>query len=279
MGEICGWHMKAAGTRDGIIAFERILYAAELNGKGPDGYSASPENYDKLRDYEYARNEIFLLNERTAISLIDRCYPILKLNKNGITEPAEDAEDIRRHTKTGGLCGIRKDNLFRASMPEIRGVAYGTYPDIKAIKNDKNGTCTIEAWGSSRDSLEPMIEGECEENEILLQEAARRTGVTVEVFGDAYSGLSGMDFHLLIEPDGTIQKNIAMYSIHEWLDNFEDDEELVETARPVLRSLGKELPEDTGKAREALNEYIDEEEYVDIRPFEWPLRYSRPLQG
>ena len=269
MGEICGWHMKAVGTKEGIIAFERILYAAELNGKGADGYTASPENQDKLRDYEYARGEIFLLNERTAISLMDRCYPILKLWDSGITKTAEDAEDIRRHTKTGGLCGIREDILFRASMPEIRGAAYGTSPDINAIENNENGTYTIEAWGSSRDSLEPMIEGECEENEILLQEAARRASVTVEVFGDAYSGLSGMDFHLLIGPDGTIQKNIAMDSIHEWLDNFEDDEELVETARPVLRSLGKELPEDTDKAREALNEYIDEEGYVDIRPFEW----------
>ena len=269
MGEICGWHMKAAGTKEGIVAFERMLYAAELNGKGPDGYSASPENYDKLRDYEYARSETFLLNERTAIGLMDRCYPILKLRDNGITEPAEDVEDIRRHTKTGGLCGIRTDNLFRTSMPEIRGAAYGTYPDIKAIEDSGNGTYTIEAWGSSRDSLEPMIEGKCEENEILLQEAARRAGVTVEVFGDAYSGLSGMDFHLLIGPDGTILKNITADSIHEWLDNYADDEELVEAARPVLRSLGKELPEDVDEAREALNEYIDKEGYVDIRPFEW----------
>lgn len=191
MGEICGWHMKAAGTREGIIAFERMLSASS-----PDGILKDPR-------------------------------------------------------------------------PRIRGAAYGTYPDIKAIKDSRNGTCTIEAWGSSRDSLEPMIEGECEDSEILLQEAAKRAGVTVEVFGDAYSGLSGMDFHLIIGPDGTILKNIAMDSIHEWLDSFEDDEELVETVRPVLKEMGITLPVDTDEAREKLNEYIDSDEYIDIRPFEW----------
>lgn len=194
MGEPCGWHMKATGTKEGVVAFEKMLSASKL------------------------------------------------------------------------------DEILKDSRPRIRGVAYGTAPDIRAIKNNENGIYTIEAWGSSRDSLEPMIEGECEENEILLQEAAKRAGVTVEVFGDAYSGLSGMDFHLLIGPGGTILKNIAMDSIHEWMENFEDDEELVETARLVLRSLGKELPEDIDEARKALDEYIDEEGYVDIRPFEWSFK-------
>ena len=46
-------------------------------------------------------------------------------------------------------------------------------------------------------------------------------------------------------------------------------EEFIETARPVLEEMGKPLPEDTDEARKALDKYIDEDEYVDIRPFEW----------
>lgn len=197
MGEPCFWHMKAAGTREGVTAFGRMLHAAELYDRKTDGRAAS--------------------------------------------------------------------------MPRIRGVAYDTWPDIHGVEDAGDGRCTIEAWGSSKYSLEPMTGGECEENEILLQEAAGRAGVTVEVFGDAYAlgGMGSMDFHLLIGPDGVILKDIAAESIHEWLDNFEDDEELIETARPVLEEMGKPLPEDTDEARKALDGYIDDDEYIDIRPFEW----------
>lgn len=272
MGEPCGWHMKAAGTKEGVIAFEKILYASELNGTGRKEFRPSPVTDDEMRRYGYRKDDVYPLDERNALALMQRGYPILKLRRDGIASPAEDENDIISHGTKNWMFGIRKDVLFSASMPEIRGAAYDTYPDIHIIEDEYgNGVYSIEAWGSSKYSLEPMIEGECEGNEILLQEAARRTGVTVEVFGDAYSlgTMQSMDFHLLIGPEGTILKNIAADSIHEWLDNYADDEELVEAARPVLRSLGKELPDDMDEAREALNEYIDKEGYVDIRPFEW----------
>lgn len=41
MGKPCCWHMKAAGTREGVIAFGRMLHAAELYDRKTDGRTAS----------------------------------------------------------------------------------------------------------------------------------------------------------------------------------------------------------------------------------------------
>lgn len=274
MGEPCCWHMKARGRKEDVIRFGKLMYNREINGKGA-GFRPSSVTDEEMHDYGYGMDwdGMFPLSAWEAKRLFENGLPVMRLYQDNTEGYVENLADLEEHEKAGGMFGIEKASLYSEDMRGIAGAAYSEYPSVEGLEEMDDGTWVIDIHGDSKYSLSPMTdEGTTREDGeplVTLNEAAKELSLLIEVFGDAYCGLQSMDFHLLVAPDGKETINEERMSMHEWLDSFDDDEEFVETARPVLEEMGKPLPEDTDEARRALDEYIDEDEYVDIRPFEW----------
>ena len=276
MGEPCNWHMKARGRKEDVVGFEKLMMNCEINGKGGE-YRPSWITDEQMHEYGYGKDwdGMFPLSDRDARNLFENGFPVMRLYSDNTEGYVEDIDDLEKHKEAGGMFGIEKDVLLSGDMREVVGVQYLEYPFIEGLEEMDDGSYVLDVYGASKYSLSPMTTDGCvrEDGEtgrmMSLEEAAKEFSLAIEVFGDAYCGLQSMDFHLLVTPDGVKTVDEERMSMHEWLDSFDTDEDFVETARPVLEEMGKPLPKDTDEARKALAEYIDEEEYIDIRPFEW----------
>ena len=265
MGEPCTWHMKARGHIADIAGFEKMMFNAELNGKGPEEFRPGRMTDKEMHEYGYGIewDGMWPLDAREAEEYFKRGYTVLRLYDDDTEGEVFDLDDLRDHAARGGIFGIEKESLYNGFMTEIHGCAYDEYPEIHRIEDNGDGTTSIEIYGTSKYSIEAMTSCPADKGQVLLQDAARTHHVIIEVFGNTWVTWGQADMHMLIGDGGTILQYEEKASMHEYLDTFEDEEEALECASDALEELGHEA------TMENLRKFIDKEGYIDISPFEW----------